>query len=180
MVFGEIASEMVAGEEADEEELVLLEVRLDDEADDIDDVLLDAALLTLLDVLLDDADDIDDMLPDDELLETLLVLDSEDRDEALDALLDEVFDDFDEVANELLTLPLPAALDELLATVPPVQPLAASTLNSRQNNITDLFIMAITNSAQPFQNTLKRIFHNWHQGSTYRQMPERQLPATTT
>ena len=133
-----------------EEELVLLELLdalLEDDAEDTDDdLLLDDKLLALLDVLLDDAaddieDEFDDMLLDDELLElitTLLLLDMDDALETLDALLNDMLDDTDEVTEELL--PLPAALDELLATDPPVQAL----IDRHASNMTMLVVLFFT------------------------------------
>jgi hypothetical protein len=77
----------------------------EDEADS-DDLLLDDKLLTLLITLL--ALDIEET---DETLVELLTLDKEETEETLDA--------WDDVADVLLTLPLPAAFDELLPAVPP-------------------------------------------------------------
>ena len=63
----------------------------------------------------------------DETLVTLLVL------EALLVVFDDTLDDTDEAIDELLTLPLPAALDELFATVPPLQA-AVSTASTAIDN----------------------------------------------
>jgi len=128
-----------------EEELVLLELLealLEDDAEDTDDdLLLDDKLLALLDVLLDDAaddieDEFDDMLLDDELLELitmLLLLDIDEALETLEALLNDMLDDTDEVTEELL--PLPAALDELLATEPPVHAVPRSAIATTNKHL---------------------------------------------
>jgi hypothetical protein len=49
-------------------------------------------------------------------------------------VFDDTLDYTDEVIEELLTLPLPAALDELFATVPPLQA-AISTVITAIDNI---------------------------------------------
>ena len=59
----------------------------------------------------------------------LLVLEVDDNDEdtEVDTLLFDIVDDCDESVDELLTLPLPAALDDDVAVPPPVQPEPSST-----------------------------------------------------
>jgi hypothetical protein len=119
-------------------------------ADETDDLLLDDALLTLLDddVLLDDellSEEAETLLDTelDRLLVALLVLDIEEVDETLAALLllevlillelvDDTLDDTDEAIEELLTLPLPAALDELFATVPPLQAAISTAITASE------------------------------------------------
>jgi hypothetical protein len=122
-----------------------------------DDVLLDDVLLiedveTLLDTELDrllvlDIEEVDETTEDaddaDETLVALLVL------EALLGVLDDTLDDTDEAIEELLTLPLPAALDELFATVPPLQAAISTVITAIDNILSvrcfpDTFIMFIT------------------------------------
>jgi hypothetical protein len=124
----------------------LLELDVEEDVDETDDLLLDDELLALLTALLvldieedfdettDDADetllvlltlDIDDK-DDDETTEDeddiLLAPDIDDAEETLAARLEDTLDDVEEI-DELLTLPVSAALDEPFTTVPPVQPL---------------------------------------------------------
>jgi hypothetical protein len=100
---------------------VLLELL--DDVDEVDDLLLDDALLEVR--LDDDETDTDDLLLDDELLG----LDIEDADETLVVLLDDTLDELEET-DELLTLPVPAALDEPFVTLPPVQALVSDATHA--------------------------------------------------
>lgn len=72
----------------------------------------------------------------------LVELDNEDVDDTLDTLLDEVVDDCDEVTDELLTLPLPAALDDALVPVPPVQPHKTNVIASIPTHLTSTLYFA--------------------------------------
>jgi len=57
----------------------------------------------------------------------VLKVDDNDEDTEVDTLLFDIVDDCDESVDELLTLPLPAALDDDVAVPPPVQPEPSST-----------------------------------------------------
>jgi hypothetical protein len=122
-------------------------------------LLLDDELLTLLDdVLL--IEDVETLLDTelDRLLTALLVLDIAEVDETLVTLLvleallvvfDDTLDDTDEAIDELLTLPLPAALDELFATVPPLQAAISTASTAIDNTLSvrwfpDTFTIFIT------------------------------------
>jgi len=97
----------------DFEELLLTEDMLeviDDRLDELDTLLVEE---TLMDAALDDATDMDEMLLDMELV-TLLEL----EDAMLTTLLEEALDGSDEVSDELLLM-FPDALDELTTPEPP-------------------------------------------------------------
>lgn len=61
------------------------------------------------------------------MLLLVLKVDDNDEDTEVDTLLFDIVDDCDESVDELLTLPLPAALDDDVAVPPPVQPEPSST-----------------------------------------------------
>jgi hypothetical protein len=128
-VFGAIVSD----NGTDDEELDELETELEE-----DDLLLEDELLTddvaLLDAEFDrllatllalDIEDDDNETDEDEALLTLDIDDDEEMlVEVFDLLLD-MLDELEEIADELLILPVPVVLDELFpTTVPPVQPLS--------------------------------------------------------
>jgi hypothetical protein len=111
----------------------LLVLELDDDIEDVDELLVDDRLDDEADdILLDDeTDDMDDI--DELLIEELLALDI-DTDETLDALLedalDKALDKLEETTDELFPLPFPVLLDEPPATVPPVHALSAMHINT--------------------------------------------------
>jgi hypothetical protein len=64
-------------------------------------------------------------------------------------MFDDTLDDTDEAIEELLTLPLPAALDELLTTVPPLQAAISTVITAIDNTLSvrwfpDTFTIFIT------------------------------------
>jgi hypothetical protein len=116
----------------------LLELDIEEEVDETDDLLLDDELLALLTelLMLDIEEDFDETTEEeDETLLALLALDidddnddnddndDDDAEETLVVLLEDTLDDLEDIADELLTLPVSAALDEPFTAVPPVQAL---------------------------------------------------------